>query len=318
MTSPYFLWTSLRSHRLARQHAAFKYYASFSSRQWQTRQGKDKFSRDAKVLGLKSRAAFKLLEMNEKYKLFKAGQTVVDLGYAPGSWSQVAFDRTRPGGRTIGIDILPAQPPKGVSTIQGDFLSESVRQKVRNLLADPDQGRPLEEQPLGVSFESEAITAGDFDSPSDRVQSNEWRPEHGGSSPAVNDRYGGTVDVVLSDMSAPWDITSGFWKRSLSDPYYRMMNISGTSFRDHAGSMDLCEAALRFCVDCLREGGSFICKFYQGSEDKSFERRLKAMFVKVHREKPEASRGESKEGYFVAIRRRESISLKDIFGAVDG
>ena len=179
--------------------------------------------------------------MNEKYKLFKAGQTVVDLvssplfaptisnsrrdmPLAPGlrylmrpfpthhftnQEKQVAFDRTRPGGRTIGIDILPAQPPKGVSTIQGDFLSESVRQKVRNLLADPDQGRPLEEQPLGVSFESEAITAGDFDSPSDRVQSNEWRPEHGGSSPAVNDRYGGTVDVVsYAHMRSKANLTS--------------------------------------------------------------------------------------------------------------
>ena len=46
-----------------------------------------------------------------------------------------------------------------------------------------------------------------------------------------------TVDVVLSDMSAPWEQTSGFWKRSLSDPYYRMMNTTGIAFRDHAGSM---------------------------------------------------------------------------------
>lgn len=46
-----------------------------------------------------------------------------------------------------------------------------------------------------------------------------------------------TVDVILSDMSAPWEQTSGFWKRSLSDPYHRMMNTSGMPFRDHAGSM---------------------------------------------------------------------------------
>ena len=46
-----------------------------------------------------------------------------------------------------------------------------------------------------------------------------------------------TVDVVLSDMSAPFDQTTGFWKRSLSDPYYRMMNTSGINFKDHAGSM---------------------------------------------------------------------------------
>jgi 21S rRNA (uridine2791-2'-O)-methyltransferase len=45
------------------------------------------------------------------------------------------------------------------------------------------------------------------------------------------------VDVVLSDMSEPWEQTAGFWKNSLSDPYFRMMNTSGMSFRDHAGSM---------------------------------------------------------------------------------
>ena len=55
---------------------------------------------------------------------------------------------------------------------------------------------------------------------------------------AERDRKAGRVaDVILSDMSAPWEQTTGFWKRSLSDPYHRMMNTSGMSFRDHAGSM---------------------------------------------------------------------------------
>ena len=53
----------------------------------------------------------------------------------------------------------------------------------------------------------------------------------------IDEASGRTVDVVLSDMSAPFDQTTGFWKRSLSDPYYRMMNTSGINFKDHAGSM---------------------------------------------------------------------------------
>src|ERR1700761_7999956 len=89
-----------------------------------SRQSRDTFAREAKVAGLKSRAAFKLLEINDKHRLFQRGDTVVDLGYAPGSWSQVAISKTQPGGRVIGIDIIPSQPPRGVSTIQGDFLSE--------------------------------------------------------------------------------------------------------------------------------------------------------------------------------------------------
>ena len=61
-------------------------------------------------------------------------------GYAPGSWSQVAVERTKPSGRVIGIDILPAQPPKGVATIQGNFLSPGVQALVKHFLAE--QARP--------------------------------------------------------------------------------------------------------------------------------------------------------------------------------
>ena len=94
-------------------------------------------------------------------------------------------------------------------------------------------------------------------------------------------------------MSAPWPQTYGFWLDTLSNPYHRMMNTSGNSFRDHAGSMDLCLAALEFASDTLRTGGHFVCKFYQGGEDRAFEKRLKKMFAKVAREKPESSRSVS-------------------------
>ncbi|KAK4996910.1 2' O-ribose methyltransferase [Elasticomyces elasticus] len=124
---------------------------------------------------------------------------------------------------------------------------------------------------------------------------------------------GKVVDVVLSDMSAPWEQTTGMWIRSVSDPYYRMMNTSGMPFRDHAGSMDLCMAALTFCYDTLRTGGHFLCKYYQGAEDKTFEMRLKRLFEKVYREKPESSRSESKEAYFVALRRKPDVLRETVF-----
>jgi 21S rRNA (uridine2791-2'-O)-methyltransferase len=111
--------------------------------------------------------------------------------------------------------------------------------------------------------------------------------------------------VVLSDMSEPWDQTAGFYKKSLSDPYFRMMNTSGNAFRDHAGSIvrqpsvggndcwhmqDLCMAALTFSFDTLKTGGHFLCKYYQGTEEKAFETKLKRLFAKVSREKPDSSR----------------------------
>jgi len=91
-----------------------------------------------------------------------------------------------------------------------------------------------------------------------------------------------------------------------------MMNTSGINFADHAGSMDLCQAALTFAYDTLRPNGHFICKFYQGSEDKALELRLRKLFLKVYREKPESSRSESKEAYFVALKRKLGINRDDI------
>ncbi|TVY40072.1 rRNA methyltransferase 2, mitochondrial [Lachnellula subtilissima] len=284
---------------------------SSSSTRWKNRQGRDSFAREARVQGLKSRAAFKLLEIDAKYRLFKKGQTVVDLGYAPGSWSQVAVERTKPHGRIVGIDIIPAQPPKGVSTIQGNFLSAEVREEVKRFLSDPNRGRARPQLYASLDGESpNAIIepersyidlerhAGEETSPSN----GERRPEDGG----------GMVDIVLSDMSAPWEQTTGFWKRSLSDPYFRMMNTSGINFKDHAGSMDLCAAALTFAFDTLRVGGHFIAKFYDGAESKELEMQLRKLFGAVHREKPESSRSESKEAYFVALRRKKDVTIEEV------
>ncbi len=67
---------------------------------------------------------------------------------------------------------------------------------------------------------------------------------------AQEDAGGKCVDVVLSDMSAPWEQTTGFWKRSLSDPYIRMMNTSGINFRDHAGSMVSPYLKFKLYLDC--------------------------------------------------------------------
>ncbi|APA12380.1 hypothetical protein sscle_09g071500 [Sclerotinia sclerotiorum 1980 UF-70] len=269
-------------------NGAVRTSSSSSSTRWKTRQGRDSFSRDAKVQGLKSRAAFKLLEIDAKYKIFRRGQTVVDLGYAPGSWSQVAVERTKPGGRILGIDIIPAQPPKGVSTIQGNFLSTGVQESVKQFLSDPDRGRPrkslfaddaedIEPEPSYLELERHMddnnATAGDHVG------------KKRGRAPEEQDE-GKIVDVVLSDM---------------------MMNTTGIKFSDHAGSMDLCAAALRFAFDTLKPGGHFVCKFYQGSEDKQLELQLKKLFSAVHREKPESSRSESKEAFFVALRRKTEV-----------
>ncbi|XXH03896.1 hypothetical protein Hte_010304 [Hypoxylon texense] len=284
-------------------------YASSNSR-WKQRQGNDFYAREAKVQGLKSRAAFKLLEMDAKYKLFKRGQTVVDL---------VAVERTKPNGRVVGIDIIPAQPPRGVSTIQGNFLSPSVQQLVKDYLVEFAQRSPPVPM-VEPSGDAEGVIS---ERPSyidtERAESAEFEEAVESDGRLVDVRNHSihsnalvAVMIVLSDMSAPWMQTTGFSSNTLSNPYYRMMNTSGMSFRDHAGSMDLCLAALQFASDALKTGGHFVCKFYQGSEDKDLELKLKKMFAKVHREKPDSSRSESKESYFVALRRKGDVTLSDL------
>ncbi|KAI1649147.1 23S ribosomal RNA methyltransferase [Daldinia loculata] len=280
---------------------------SSSNSRWLQRQGKDFYVRQAKVQEYKSRAAFKLLSMDSKYKLFKRGQTVIDLGYAPGSWSQVAVERTKPKGRVIGIDIIPAQPPKGVSTIQGNFLSPSIQQLVKDYLVEyAHQARPS--KPDEEDVDDDGVF---MDRPS---YIDVERAESFGSDHELSSEDGKRlVDVVLSDMSEPWAQTTGFSNKTLTHAY-RMMNTSGNRFRDQAGSMDLCHAALQFASDTLKAGGHFVCKFYQGSEDKELEKKLRKMFDKVYREKPDSSRNDSPELYFVALRRKGDVTLSDIEG----
>ncbi|KAK3350183.1 FtsJ-like methyltransferase-domain-containing protein [Lasiosphaeria hispida] len=290
---------------------------SSSNSRWKQRQGADQFARSARVQGLKSRAAFKLLEMDSRHNLFKRGQVVVDLGFAPGSWSQVAVERTKPGGRVVGIDLIPAQPPRGVSTIQGNFLSPRVQAMVKQFLADAEQRDAEERAVLRPEWEEgEDVVVGERLSYIDAERSAAAQEGEAQAEGKRQERRLRLVDVVLSDMCEPWPQTQGFSIRSLSNPYTRMMNTSGINFKDHAGSMDLCKAALTFASDTLKTGGHFVCKFYQGAEDKAFENLLKKMFTKVHREKPESSRSESREAFFVALKRKPNITLKDVEAGV--
>ncbi|HZH25988.1 MAG TPA: RlmE family RNA methyltransferase [Azospirillaceae bacterium] len=110
---------------------------SLSSQKWLERQLNDPYVARAKREGYRSRAAFKLLEIDEKYHLLKPGQRVVDLGAAPGGWSQIAAKKVGAKGRVVGIDLLPIDPMPGVEFIQLDFLDESAPGKLIEMLGGP-------------------------------------------------------------------------------------------------------------------------------------------------------------------------------------
>ncbi len=95
----------------------------------------DTYVQRAKSEGWRSRAAFKLMELDDDNKLLRPGMTVVDLGSAPGSWSQVASRRILPGGWLIALDILPMDSLHGVEFIQGDFREDEVLHLLEEKLA---------------------------------------------------------------------------------------------------------------------------------------------------------------------------------------
>ena len=105
-----------------------------SSRAWLTRQISDPYVARAKREGFRSRAAFKLAEIDDRYKLLKPGACVVDLGAAPGGWSEIAAKRIGPAGRIIALDILDFKPMTGIEFLKLDFLDASAPDRLKEML----------------------------------------------------------------------------------------------------------------------------------------------------------------------------------------
>lgn len=202
---------------------------SKSSKAWLHEHVNDPYVHQAQKDGYRARAAYKLLEINEKDKLIKAGTVLADLGSAPGSWSQVAAKLVGKTGAVFALDILPMDAIEGVSFIQGDFREDEVLQRFENLL---------------------------------------------------NNRQ---LDLVICDM-AP--------------------NMSGNSVTDQAKSFYLCELALDFAHNHLKQGGDFLVKVFQGSGYQEYLSAMREIFTSVQTRKPSASRNRSSEIYLLGKNKR--------------
>ena len=104
------------------------------SQRWLERQLNDPYVAAARAAGYRSRAAFKLVELDEKFHLLKPGARVVDLGCAPGGWIQVALRKLGERGAVVGLDLLPVDPIAGATILQGDFQDTEVEQRVEAAL----------------------------------------------------------------------------------------------------------------------------------------------------------------------------------------
>lgn len=198
---------------------------SKSSRRWLKEHFTDAYVKQAQKEGYRSRAVYKLLEMQERYHLFKPGMLVVDLGAAPGGWCQLIVKLIMPGGRMIAMDLLPIEEIKGVDFIQGDFSDELIVQSLFQQLS------------------------------------------------------GEKADWVVSDM-AP--------------------NLSGNESIDIPRSMYLCELALDFALQVVKDGGGFLIKVFQGQGFDALLLNIRYHFKTVIIRKPKASRDRSREVYILA------------------
>lgn len=107
-----------------------------SSKAWMREHVKDPYVKRAQVEGARSRAAYKLQQIDERDRLLRPGMTVVDLGAAPGGWAQIAAKRVAPGGRVIAVDLLEMSPLPSVVFIQGDFGSAATLAELERLLGN--------------------------------------------------------------------------------------------------------------------------------------------------------------------------------------
>ena len=110
---------------------------STASQKWLERQLNDPYVRAAQAAGYRSRAAFKLTEIDDRIRLLRPGARVVDLGAAPGGWTQVALQRIGPTGRVVALDLLAMDPLPGAIVLQGDFQEAAAERAVLEALAGP-------------------------------------------------------------------------------------------------------------------------------------------------------------------------------------
>lgn len=221
----------------------------------------DPYVKMAKKDGYRARAAYKLKEIDETLKLLKPGQVIVDLGSAPGAWSQYARRKLAPkqegigkgGGAAVGelngviiaLDILPMEPIEAVQFIQGDFSTDEV----------------LEQLLLKVERSTQV-------------------PRAENDEKTIKARDLRVVDVVISDM-AP--------------------NLSGVASSDSARVAELIDLAVNFAQITMKPEGTLIVKLFHGSGYSQIVEQFKKTFKVVKPIKPKASRDKSAETFLVGV-----------------
>ncbi|XP_031168764.1 rRNA methyltransferase 2, mitochondrial [Sander lucioperca] len=215
-----------------------------AEQRWLQRQLKDPYVKASHAQNFRCRSAFKLLEIDDKFRLLQPGCSVVDCGAAPGAWSQVAVQRVNSAGTAEGDAVLPHGTVVGI-----------------DLLNIP----PLD----GAHF----LSSHDVTDPVTHTKLLELLPN-------------GQAHVILSDM-AP--------------------NASGFREMDHEKLITMCLSLIDLAEKILQPGGSLVCKYWDGILAHKLQKKLSSVFSSVQTLKPNASRKDSAERYFLARMYRKPV-----------
>ena len=264
---------------------------SISSTRWLQRQLNDPYVIKARAEGYRSRAAFKLLELDERFHLLKPGGRVVDLGCAPGGWAQVAVAKVGPTGTVVGCDLLAVDAVPGAVLIVQDFLADDAVENIKALLLQADIPPPAPPASGGDGGPSQHRASGEA----------AYRASGEALSPPL---AGGAGGGILSSQAAPQSVipsvraNQGLATLVMSD---MAANTTGHAPTDHIRIMNLCELAYLFACEVLAPGGAFVCKVLKGGTERELLKLMQRDFTTVKHAKPAASRQDSAESYVVAM-----------------
>ncbi len=241
------------------------------NKSWLNDHVNDPYVKQAKVDGFRARAAYKLKEIDEAFKLIKPGHFVVDLGSAPGAWSQYVRRRLSPTGAAVGalngtiiaLDILHMEPIEGVEFIQGDFTEQATLDALLSKI------ELLVKHSIGLEADLASKTAS--------KKAAQPVPVAAPVAPASRPRV---VDVVVSDI-AP--------------------NLSGIASADAARIIGLIELAVDFAQTQLKPEGALVVKLFHGGAYDPLVKLFKQTFKVVKPFKPKSSRDKSSETFLVGM-----------------
>lgn len=175
-----------------------------TSKAWMQEHLNDEFVKRAQKEGYRARAAYKLIEIDDKDKLIKPGMTIVDLGSTPGSWSQVVVQRLKGQGRVIALDILDMTPIAGVEFIQGDFREEAVLKQLEEMLQNKPVDLVIADMAPNISGVKDVDQAGaTYLTELALAFSLQWLKPHGNF--LVKVFIGSGFDEIVKDMRSKFD-----------------------------------------------------------------------------------------------------------------